>query len=330
VRRGAAGRRRTTCSRRSRRWPGPSVAAWVPSEFLLPSGPGCCSPRPRLPGGASCRHPAGGRRRRGRQCQDAGHGVGRRSASTMRCPPTRGRRPGSGSPARPVSSPSGVRSPGVVVRGPAVRTAGVHPSSVQLSGVHPSVSTRRCPPVRCPPVGVQPVWCPACLVSAPSVRTRPSPPTSGGGVGDQAGAAGHPSPQEPVEVLVGCRAVERLGRRPSRPGGGRRCRGRALVSGESLAAWPGWVRRPRVPAARPGRPGRRAERRWLAARVAAPAGWLPLLGWVGDHAAWSSWSLPPGWTGPGRGRRGVPADRRAAPTRPRPAAGAPGSLPAAL
>jgi len=39
-----------------------------------------------------------------------------------------------------------------------------------------------------------------------------------------------------------------------------------LVSGESLAAWPGWVRRPRVPAARPGRPGRGAECRWLAAR----------------------------------------------------------------
>ena len=118
---------------------------------------------------------------------------------------------------RPVSSPSGVRSPGFVVRGPAVRMAGVHPSSVQLSGVQPS--------------GVQPAGVrPADVRPHRSGRASVSS-TPGGGVGDQAGAAGHPSPQEPVEVPVGCRAVERLGQRPSRPGRGRRCRGRALVSG---------------------------------------------------------------------------------------------------
>jgi hypothetical protein len=112
----------------------------------------------------------------------------------VRCPVTWGRRPGSG-------GPDGWCPP---VQRPALR----------------------CPPVRCPPLR-----CPACLVSAPSVRTRPSPPTSGGGVGDQAGAAGHPSPQEPVEVLVGCRAVERLGRRPSRPGG------RATLPGSRVGQW---------------------------------------------------------------------------------------------
>jgi hypothetical protein len=290
----------------------PVRSSVVPSESLLPSGPGCCSPRRRLPGGASCRHPAGGRRRRGRQCQDASHGVGRRSASTMRCPPTRfvvrdpAVQPVRCS-ARPVSghlgSSSGVRR-------------STRPASSSLSGVHPSGVH---------PSGVQPVWCPP-----PSVRTRPSPPTSGSGVGDQAGAAGHPSPQEPVEVLVGCRAVERLGGRPSRPWG------RATLPGSRVGQWgvAGGLAGLGAAAAYPlsdqaGQAGVRSAAGWRHG-VAAPAGWLPLLGWVGDHGAWSSWSLPPGRTGPGRADGRAGGDGRAAPTRPRLAAGVPGSLPTAF
>jgi hypothetical protein len=88
----------------------------------------------------------------------------------MRCPPV-------GVVVRdPAVHLSGVRSPGVVVRGDtAVRPAAVHPSSVQpLLSTHP-VSSR--------PVSTR-------LVSVPSVWTRPSRPVSGGGVGDQVGAAG--------------------------------------------------------------------------------------------------------------------------------------------
>jgi hypothetical protein len=135
-----------------------------------PGSPCCCavlvgcSPRRRLPGGTSSRHPAVGRCRRGRQGQDACHGVGRRAASTMWYPLSgsvvrvrRSSRPVSG---RLVSSPSGV-----------------HPSGVQCV---------QCPAVWCPPVRRPAGCCPP-----PSVRTRPSRPTSGGGVGDQAGAVGN-------------------------------------------------------------------------------------------------------------------------------------------
>jgi hypothetical protein len=93
-----------------------------------------------------------------------------------------------GSSSGPAVQPSGVqfgvRSPGVVVQGPAVRTDGVHPSGVQPSGVHPVLPD----------------------ASVPS--------TSGGGGGDQAGAAGHPAPRARVQVPVGGRAVEQPGRRP--------------------------------------------------------------------------------------------------------------------
>jgi hypothetical protein len=98
----------------------------------------------------------------------------------MRCPPIRVHRPGSDG-GRLVSTPSGVRSPGAVVRGLAVRAAAVHPSSIQPAAVHPSGVH----PSGVQPSGVQPAWCPP-----PSVRTRPSPPTSGGGVGDQVEAVG--------------------------------------------------------------------------------------------------------------------------------------------
>jgi hypothetical protein len=95
---------------------------------------------------------------------------------------------------RPVSSPSGVRSPGFVVQGSGGPDGRCPPSGVDPSGVQP-------PGVQ--PPGVQPV-CPDASV----------PSTSGGGVGDQAGAAGHPAPRARVEVAVGGRNVEQPGRRP--------------------------------------------------------------------------------------------------------------------
>jgi hypothetical protein len=102
-------------------------------------------------------------------------GVGRRSASSMRCPPIRFRRPG---PAvRPVRCPvTWVRRPGS-----GVRPSGVHPSGVQPSGVRPV----------CPDASV---WFP-----------------SGGGVWGQADAARQPAPRERAPGPVGCRVVERLG-----------------------------------------------------------------------------------------------------------------------
>jgi hypothetical protein len=101
------------------------VAAWVPSESLLLSGPSGCSPRRRLPGGASSRSRAVGRRR-GRPCQQARHGVGRR------CPAC-GVHPSGLGVRDPAVQPSGVRSPGVVVQ------------RVRRSAVC-------CPPVCCPAV----------------------------------------------------------------------------------------------------------------------------------------------------------------------------------
>ena len=145
----------------------------------------------------------------------------------------------------PVERPAGIQRSGVVAvvgkaRTPAMASVagrcpacGVH-HPVPSSGVRrssPPVSTRPvsspsgCPAVRCPPVRWSAGGCPP-----PSVRTRPSHPTSGGGVVDQVGAAGnlhHRNGSSPG----GRHAVERLGQRPSRPGRGRGCRGRALVSG---------------------------------------------------------------------------------------------------
>jgi hypothetical protein len=95
------------------------------------------------PGGASSRHPAVGRRRRDRHRQDASHGVGRRSASSMRCPPIRCRRPGSAA----------------AVWCPAVRCPAIWSSSGD-------------PAVRCPPSGVRP-----SAVRPRLVRTRPAGPT---------------------------------------------------------------------------------------------------------------------------------------------------------
>ena len=89
------------------------------------------------PAGIQRRH-----RRRARHCQDASHGVGRRSASqhavsTYPVPSSGARRSGPvRCPARPVSSRL-VRRPGS-----GVRPSAVHPSGVQPSGVRPRRSGR--------------------------------------------------------------------------------------------------------------------------------------------------------------------------------------------
>jgi hypothetical protein len=207
---------------------------------------------------------------------------------------------------RPVSSPSGVRSPGVVVQGLAVRTAGVHPSSVQLSGVQPSGVQ----PSGVQPSGVQPVW------SAPrrsgrvrllpqravALGTRPvrrgtrhhrnrsrsrwaAAPSSGSVNGQQAWRAGGAA--EVARWSVGGRW------RPGRIGcGGRVCPLSDQAGQAGVRSAGGW-RREGMGA------GWRRE-------AAAPAAWLPSSGWVGDHSAWSSWRLAARVGGPGRadGRAG--------------------------
>jgi hypothetical protein len=100
------------------------------------------------------------------------HGVGR-SASSMRCPPIRVRRPRSGGPAvwcpaRPVSSP-------LVSTRPMPSPSGVQPV--------------RCPAVRCPPR-------PDASVSSQLMRWHWGPDRCGG----------HLSPQERVEVPVAAAA----------------------------------------------------------------------------------------------------------------------------
>jgi hypothetical protein len=115
-----------------------------------------------------------------------------------------------------LSSPSGVRSAGVVVRDPAVQPSGVHPSSVHPSSVQPS--------------GVRPVR-PDMSVWTHTRRWRWGPGRCGGATCTTGMGRGP----------VGCRVLERLGRRPRRPGRGRRCRGRASVSDRSYAVARRWA-----------------------------------------------------------------------------------------
>jgi hypothetical protein len=222
----------------------------------------------------------------------------------------------------PASSPSGVRSPGFVVWGPAVRPCGVHPSSVRPCGVHLS-SVQPC--------GVRPV--------------RPdasSPPTSGGGVGDQMGAAGQPAPRERVEVPVGAAPSSGSVSGRGLDDRGRRYRSRALVGGVS-AADPAGLGEGGGGRACPlpdqaGQVGVRAHvaggcavsTEQAAARSCRTGGVAAVLGWVRDHGEWLSWSLRSGWTGLAR-PMGLPASgEAAAPARPRLVAGIPDSLPTAL
>jgi hypothetical protein len=238
---------------------------------LLPSCPGW-SPRRRLPGGASSR------------------------ASSGRASSPWSAKPGRLSWRR---SPVGVHHVVSTQRfgcpGPAVQPSSVWPSGVQ-----------RVQPVRCPAVWCLPVQRPAgCCPPRPSGRVHLVPP--------QAVALGTRSRRRATCTTGtsrgpgGCHVVERLGRRPSRPTGRRRCRGHALVSGVSAGPGPGCRRAAATARARlsdqAGHTGARSVRGWRRRRgqgsrsrreLAAPAAWLPSSGWVGDHGGWSSWKLPPG------------------------------------
>jgi hypothetical protein len=211
---------------------------------------------------------------------------------------------------------------------------GVHsavpPSCPAVQRPAPSgVQRVRCPPVRCPPVRCPPVWCPpvqrpAGCCPPRSVRTRPSRPTLGGGVGDQVAAAGsrhHRNGSSPG-------GLPRRGATRSTAGQARTramLPGSRVVSGVGGGPGPGWVRaRPRVTAGEPGRPGRRAEHPsltaalWAGSRlrreVAAAAAWL---------RSWAGWATTvgggdgaccPGGRGP-EGPEGVPAGMGVRPQR---------------
>jgi hypothetical protein len=184
-------------------------------------------------------------------------------------------------------------------RGPAVQPSGVQPVRCPVTWVHrPDPASGRLVSTR--PASSRPVS--SRLVSTPSVRTRPSRPRQAVAVGPGS-VRRAPCPRARVEVPVG-----RVCRRPARasaegrgrPGRGRRCRGRASVSGvggdlaglgEGGGACPlsdqagqvgvGSARGWRL---RGGHESRRQP------EVAAPAAWLP------------SWA---GWATTVRGGRGA-------------------------
>ena len=233
----------------------------------------------------------------------------RSPVSSMRCPPIRFRRPGSGC--------SAVRCPVTWGRCPesGARPSAVHPSSVQPSAVQPS--------------GVCPVRPDASVSSH-----------SGAGVGTRSSWPGdrdHRNRWRPC----GCRAVNgsidgrEAGTRATLPtsrwslGGGWRTRAAGVGAGRGGRA---------CPLERPGRPGRGSARRGrlrgghgsrLQREVAAPPrGWRPRLG---GRPRWVVVAEPAARVGgPGGATGGAGGDGRAAPARPKPAASAPGSLPAAL
>jgi hypothetical protein len=245
-------------------------------------------------GGASSRSRGVGRRRRGRPCQQARHGVGRR-CPPMRCPPIGVR--------DPAVRPSGVRSPGVVVQ------------RVRRSAVC-------CPPVRCPAVRCPAVWCPAvrpdAFVSshaqAVALGTRSRWP----------GDRDHRIGWRP-RWLAGRRPLDRRSRRPGR---GRRCPtrvgqggGRWLARAAGLGVGRGG--RACLLSDQAGQAGVRSAPRgrrrfghgsWLQREVAAPAAWLGSSGWVRDHGGWSSPSLTPGRADP-EGPGEVPAGMGVRPQR---------------
>jgi hypothetical protein len=208
----------------------PVGSSVVPSESLLPSGPGLL-----LAQTASAR----------RSVQPTSSGRASSPWSTLP-----GRQPRR-------RSPVGVqhRVSTIGVRRPGVRRSGRLLSTRPVSG--PLVSTR---PASSRLLSDRAVS--SRLVSAPSARTRPSPPIPGGGVG--------PRSLRRAPVTTG-RAESRWAAAPlsgSVDGPASRDTGGAARSRWSVGVGggpgPGWVRR-RVPAERAGRPGRRAQHRWLAA-----------------------------------------------------------------
>jgi hypothetical protein len=131
----------------------------------------------------------------------------------------------------PVSGPSGVQSPGLVVRDPA---------SGRLVSTRPVSSRPVSTPVR-----------PGASVWSPIKR----------GVWGQADAARQPPPRERVEVPMAAASSSGSGRRPSRPGRATPPRSRMVGRGCRWRTRPGRVRAAAaLDAGLPGRPGRRAER----------------------------------------------------------------------
>jgi hypothetical protein len=173
----------------------PVHSSVMPSSSVLLRGPGLLLAQTASARRSRQRTSSVRRRRRGRRCQDAA--VTSLTGIRQACPPSRFvvRDPAVQPAGVP---PSGVRSPGVRRPGPAIRTGAGQPS-----GVHPvCCPPLRCPPLRCPPrlLSSRPVS--SRLLSTLSVRSRPSPPTSGGGVRTRSRRPGDPAPQQRVEVAV--------------------------------------------------------------------------------------------------------------------------------
>jgi hypothetical protein len=284
----------------------------LPASLLL-RGPGGCSPRRRLPRGASSRSRGVGRCRRDRPGQQARHGVGRRC-------PAGGVHPSGLGVRDPAVQPSGVWSPGVVVQRVQRRPSAVHRPAV------------RCPAVRCPAV-----WC--LPGRSGRVRLLPLRRWRWGPRSRWPGDPDHRNRWRP-RWLPGRR---RLDRRSRRPGRGRRCRRRVGQGGRwrTRAAGLGAGRGGRAcrPSDQPGPAGIRSAPSRAAARWARGAGcsarwrhrtrgWRPRLG---GRPRCVVVAEPDGRVGgPGGPRGGADRDGRAAPARPRPAASAPSSAPAAL
>jgi len=312
-----AGRRRSTCSRLSRRWPGPVLVVLAAELSWLVAQP------------AAAR----------RSLQPASSG---RASPPWSARP--GRLPWRRSPVRVhhVVSTQRFRHPG-----PAVQPSSVRPSGVQ--------------PVRCParlvssPSGVQPVRCPARPVSGRLVSPRPaSSRLLSAPVRPDVSISSHLRRWRWGPGWV--RPGDRHHRNGSSPGGlprlgaarwtAEQARTRATLPGSRVGQWgsvadPGRVggRQPRLPAEdQAGQAGVRSAHRWRLRcghgsrrqrEVAAPAAWRPSQAGCATTVRGRREPAAPG----GRARRGRSAcrrDGRAAPARPRLVAGAPGSLPTAL
>jgi hypothetical protein len=278
-----------------------------PSASLLLSGPDCCPPRRRLPEAASSRYRELGRRRRGRPCQQASHGAGRR------CPaggvhPSGYWRPGIRLSSRPVSGHLGWSSSGSGDRPSAVHPSAVQPSAVHLSGVQPS--------------GVCPVGPDASVSShaqALALGTRSSWP----------GDPDHQNRWRP-RWLPSRRRLDGRSRRPDAGdaahaalvrGGRWRSRAAGVGAGRGGRACPlsdqaGQVGARSAPRGRlPG--GHRSRRQRADGGIRRVAG---VLGLGRDHGGWSSPSLTPGWAapaGPGEGPAGMGVRPQRGPSRQR-------------
>jgi hypothetical protein len=226
----------------------------------------------------------------------------------------------------------GVHPSGSVVRGPAVRPSGVRPVRCPVTGFvvrDPASGRLVSGPSGVRPAGVRPI--------RPSGRVRLVPP-AGGGIGDRPRRQDNPHHGNGPRSLGAAGSSSSSGRRPSRPGRGRR---RRVTHGRRGCRWwtragSGAGRRPRLPLASragqagvPGRPspaaarghGRRPQR-----EVAAPAARLPSSdGWattVGgcrgacrprERAGRGRWGCRRGWAcGPSAAQAGSERSRLAA------------------